>query len=371
VAPDNRRCDCISKALAYSVTKEWIESDMLPNSHKEAMTPEEIQEALQEAKERGLPAGWKVKWNSKKHQKQWIAPKTGKICNSVPDALKVSVKLGLLEDMPPKTAVKRKRKQSRIISPKLPRQPALDQLVDAALVNDLQRLVDQEDGDEHDEDFEWNGYDDDDDIDHQQQPVPPSQQVTAALPTTSTNCGSRILSQHEITAALEEARARGLPDGWQPVWDMKRKRRAWISPCGKHRSKGIPSALQKSVDLGMIEQDKAPPSYAKRTSLGKELTTELREAIGMRQAKERGLPDGWTCKWNAEQKARRWISPDERIAKGLNEALRMSVDMGLLPRSKLPAEYRERTLTPEEQTTFLEEAQAKGLPPDWSVSWNR
>lgn len=357
------------------MTKGWLESDKLPSSHKQAMTAEEVQEALAEAKGRGLPDGWKVKWNPKKHQKQWIAPKTGKICNSIPDALKVSLKLGLLEEMPPKIARKRKRKNPRIIGPKLvPRPPALDQLVDAALVNDLQRLVDQEDGDDHDGGFEWNGYDDDDDVDEEvitrQQPPPPIPAV-GALPVTSKDISPRVLSQQEISTALHEAKARGLPDGWKPIWDAKRKRRTWVSPCGKHKCKGIPSALQKSVKLGLIAQDKAPPSYTKRTSFMQELSATQREEIGMSQAKERGLPEGWTCKWNEEKKVRRWVSPDGRIAKALSEAVRMSVDMGLLPRSMMPAKYLERVLTLEEQGTYLRGAQSKGLPPGWSVSWDR
>eukprot|EP00980_Cylindrotheca_fusiformis_P023639 scaffold10700_cov108-Cylindrotheca_fusiformis.AAC.3 len=362
VAPDDRRCDCISKALAYSVRKGWLKSDKLPRSHKADMTPEEIQEALSEAKERGLPEGWKVKWNSKKHQKQWIAPKTGKICSSIPDALNVSVKLGLLKEMPPKKGVKRKRSQTRIIGPLVHRQPHLDPMVDAALVNDLQRLVDQDEVDDNGENFEWHGYGDDPGVNVEQQ-----QPAAALAPIRDpTESSTRVMSQLEIDAAVEEAKARGLPEGWRPYWDAKRKRRRWVSPCGKHKCKGIPSALRLSVSVGMISKDKVPPSADKRSPL----SPEMREAIGLQEARERGLPSGWKCKWSLELKARRWISPDGRIAKTLNEALRMSVDMGLLPRSKLPPEFRERVLTDEEQAFFLQEAQAKGLPSGWSVSWN-
>ena len=62
---------------------------------------------------------------SKKNQKQWIAP-TGKVCNSVPSALAYATKHGLLledqqqqqQQIPPTTTLKRKRKETHTISPR-------------------------------------------------------------------------------------------------------------------------------------------------------------------------------------------------------------------------------------------------------------
>lgn len=73
------------------------------------------------------------------------------------------------------------------------------------------------------------------------------------------------LTPEEKVAALKEAKARGLPDGWTVTLD-KRKRRKWISPSGR-ACDSIPKALTISVEMGLLPPDtviKHPPPKRKR-----------------------------------------------------------------------------------------------------------
>jgi hypothetical protein len=73
------------------------------------------------------------------------------------------------------------------------------------------------------------------------------------------------LTPEETAAALVEAKARGLPDGWTVTLD-KRKRRKWISPSGRSCD-SIPKALTMSVEMGLLPPDTVishPPPKRKR-----------------------------------------------------------------------------------------------------------
>ncbi|CAJ1943529.1 unnamed protein product [Cylindrotheca closterium] len=403
VAPDNRRCDCISKAVVYSVKKGWLDPTIV-KPQKTSLTPAEEEAALMEAKERGLPDCFSVRWNPKKNQKQWIAPQ-GKVCNSIPAALAYATKHELIlendNDDGPVAAMaptKRKRKQTRIISPRPLKQAALTQLIDAALAKDVQESVPQtahtnaataveeedvvDDGDDNvvndiDEgDIGWTKFqddqDDDDDNDDNgvNDDIKPADselaKETASISGAEETTGKTSMSKHEVDIAMEQAELRGLPGGWTVSWDLKRKRRMWTSPCGKYKCRGIPSALHKSMELGLISYPSTPVQDASQS-----VSTDARAASAMRDAKHRGLPDSWTVEFLDDgRRSLRWRSPDGRVAKTLVEALKMSVAMGILPPDKMPVEYRERTLTAEEEERSLKEAASRGLPSGWSVTWN-
>lgn len=69
ISPDGvgskpRRCDCISKAINYSVKMGLIDQSKLGKKLKESLTRQEEQEAMEEAKVRGLPDGWSGKFCS-------------------------------------------------------------------------------------------------------------------------------------------------------------------------------------------------------------------------------------------------------------------------------------------------------------------
>ncbi|KAL3943375.1 MAG: hypothetical protein SGBAC_002541, partial [Bacillariaceae sp.] len=73
------------------------------------------------------------------------------------------------------------------------------------------------------------------------------------------------LTHAEKAAALAEAKARGLPPGWDVTLD-KRKRRKWIAPNGRSCD-SIPKALTMSVEMGMLPPDTFiphPPPKRKR-----------------------------------------------------------------------------------------------------------
>lgn len=266
VAPDNRRCDCISKAVAYSCQKGWLDPAKVTKSQKMSLTLQEEKAALAEARKRGLPFDFQVRWNPKKNQKQWIAP-TGKVCNSIPSALAYATKHGLLlegqqqqhQQIPPITTLKRKRIQTHTISPRPLKQATLTQLVDAALLaDDFQALVQQSqntapitvDGAERNVGandngggFGWARFHYQPENDTRGSPTRPTESELPPTEAERANFGKISMSQHEIDTAMEQARLRGLPAGWVVSWDVKRKRRAWVSPCGKYKCRGIVSEL--------------------------------------------------------------------------------------------------------------------------------
>lgn len=175
----------------------------------------------------------------------------------------------------------------------------------------------------------------------------------------------RELTPEEKEHALKEGKAKGLPDGWDCVWNAKRNQKVkWVAPDGRVFCT-IPQALAYSVKIGLLSEDKLPTSQRNRTlSLN-----EVKAAMGM--AKERGLPDGWKVEYDNRRRAKTWISPDgQRRCLNIPEALAASVEMGILAEDKLPESYKNRVFTEAEKRTALAKAKSKGLPDGWDVAYN-
>mmetsp|Transcript_4661 Transcript_4661/g.5271 ORF Transcript_4661/g.5271 Transcript_4661/m.5271 type:complete len:2005 (+) Transcript_4661:174-6188(+) len=76
-----------------------------------------------------------------------------------------------------------------------------------------------------------------------------------------------VMTPEEKTAALEEAKGRGLPDGWSVELD-KRKRRKWIAP-NNRSCDSIPKALAISIELGMLPADTVLPTTQPKRKRGR------------------------------------------------------------------------------------------------------
>lgn len=100
---------------------------------------------------------------------------------------------------------------------------------------------------------------------------------------------------------MEEGRKSGLPEGWTVVWDNMSDQRVWISPDGVKKCKGIPQALRYSIKCGWITADKIPQKYhaTKQTITTARVLTPQEVEEFLKEAKEKGLPDGWKveCKY--------------------------------------------------------------------------
>jgi hypothetical protein len=169
------------------------------------------------------------------------------------------------------------------------------------------------------------------------------------------------LSAEVIESSMAEAKSKGLPDGWQVIWNEKYRRKNWKSPEGKiygNLSKAIKSLRHKKI---------------KRELTSEELKSSLR------YAKERGLPCGWTVKWSLKRRRKIWHSPDgmkqcDCLVKALAVASK-EIKKRVSPISSSSVPVIEETspgrvLTEEEIASTLEAAQSKGLPKDWRVYWN-
>lgn len=78
----------------------------------------------------------------------------------------------------------------------------------------------------------------------------------------------RVLTQEEIQTALKEARAQGLPEGWDVEWNAKKGCRRWISPDNKRRCECISKAVDYSLKMGWIDADSLPPASKRRRKGG-------------------------------------------------------------------------------------------------------
>ena len=110
---------------------------------------------------------------------------------------------------------------------------------------------------------------------------------------------TRMFTPEEAAIAIEEASARGLPNGWTVHWDNKKRCRIWVSPCGRRKCDGIPEALAVSVKMGLLEANKMPPAYRDKMSQNRVLSREEAEHA-LKEARARGLPNGWTVGYNSK-----------------------------------------------------------------------
>jgi hypothetical protein len=174
------------------------------------------------------------------------------------------------------------------------------------------------------------------------------------------------LTKEQVTAALQQAQAQGLPEGFTVQWDNQKRRRVWITPDGKPIKGGIPAALKVAAEMGLISSDSVPAGM-------KNLSLAQKTELALKEARVKGLPEGWTVSYDEKYNQRTWISPDgERKVYGIDKALAYSVKKGWLSTDKLPNKFaQDRALTPEEEAKAWKEAKKKGLPETWKVTWDR
>jgi hypothetical protein len=206
----------------------------------------------------------------------------------------------------------------------------------------------------------------------------------------------RELPPGQIAAAMEEAKARGLPDGWTVKYHLCLKRKVWVSPDQSVICDCLARALiaSKRDEDVPIANDSPPPTRFKMQQLSESISVQphsnpspaevhgpYREfppeqiAAAMEEAKARGLPDGWTVKYNLRLKRKVWISPDQSvICDCLARALIASKESKQKKQKVTPTIYPRgrRVLTEEEVACSMQEAASRGLPVDdgWHVAWN-
>jgi hypothetical protein len=89
--------------------------------------------------------------------------------------------------------------------------------------------------------------------------------------------------------------------------------------------------------------------------------TPLEIENSLKEAKARGLPDGWTVTYDNKQQRKLWISPyNGKACKSIPEALAQS---GIQPFSKTE-------LTEKERAKAIAKGKSKGLPEEWYVCPN-
>ena len=64
------------------------------------LSPAEIARTMAKAKKKGLPDGWTFEFDRKRGVKKWISPFGGRKCDSIPQAIRMSVRLGLIPAKP-------------------------------------------------------------------------------------------------------------------------------------------------------------------------------------------------------------------------------------------------------------------------------
>jgi hypothetical protein len=270
--------------------------------------------AMKKAKARGLPDGWILRCNEGK--KLWISP-LGKKCYSLPQALTAA-------------GVKEQKQQNRSLTP---------EEVTVALREAKARGLPDGWGVLYSNEWRKKVW------------ISPDGRKCASLPEALVVAGvksyaNRKLSSEERAASLQEAKSKGLPDGWNVEWNKRRTSKVWISSEGK-KSYSLTQAL---VAAGV-------------QSTPNRVFTPMQKATFLKEAKKKGLPDGWTVEYDNKRRAKVWISPSGKKCLSIPDAL---IEAGV--KEARPQAYR--TLTPVEVKRTLEDAKAKGLPSGWTVEWD-
>jgi hypothetical protein len=360
--------------------------------------------SMEEARIKGLPEGWEVEWNAETNKRKWIAPDRRNFSTLTQALCHVKACLNGHDRILTRQEVEAAMKLAK--SRGLP--PGWNVVWD--VTNKSKK---------------W---------------IAPNGRVATTLPKAiamSKSMGliatiqqhehkKRVLTYEEKCAALAEASARGLPDGWQVEWNNENHQRKWIAPDKKTTCGTIPQAIALSIKNKWISADRVPSpskdkdgpptaaqldaklklaqtkglgpgwrctwdtstqrskwqspeghsfrtlpqalSYSCKSSTSRVLTSDEKQKA-LAEAEAKGLPQGWSVSWDNNNGSKKWIAPDGRIATSLPKALAISEKMGLL-QSSSSSPKAERQLTQEEVTAALLEANNRGLPDGWKVVWD-
>jgi hypothetical protein len=291
--------------VAVSVDMGLISPDKLPQSrqHRE-LTPEEVKASLEEAKGRGLPVeGWTVVWDNKARARRWISP-DGKKCDGILKALQKSVQMGMLpkEKLPPNY-------QDKVKTPAERRAAKLQQVFEIAISKGLPSGWDIE----YIEDKQRNEYISPDgkrfrDLNDALVMLVKAGELSAdKLPTSQQHrlapCLPEPTNEEKVEVARERAKRQGLPDNWKIEYCEKKEK--VIYAYGKRTCTRLNSALVVSVDKGLLPTQKLPASHRAGRVL-----SEKEASVALKEAKNKGLPDGWGVEWDNQKRRRVWLSPE-------------------------------------------------------------
>jgi hypothetical protein len=152
---------------------------------------------------------------------------------------------------------------------------------------------------------------------------------------------------------------------------VKLKWHRWISP-NERILDSIPQALAyvEKQKTRNAKPKKDPPPKKPNLPPRKRKMSQVQtpgegrtfdHSAATKEAKERGLPDGWGVEWNDEVKKRRWVAPDGRTCSTLTQALAHCEKI---------ANGNDRVLSPQEVEVAMKQAKARGLPEGFTVVWD-
>lgn len=169
---------------------------------------------------------------------------------------------------------------------------------------------------------------------------------------STTEKQTRVLTYEESCAAMADAKARGLPSGWKVEWNDEIGQRRWIAPDGVTACGTIPQALALSVKKGWAKSE----DLSEKKQPGDQDPNPAQLEAKLKHAQAKGLGEKWKCLWDTSTQRTKWLSPEGQSFRTLPQAL-----------SHQLKSLTQRVLTPEEKEEALAQAQAKGLPPGWTV----
>ncbi|KAL3941353.1 MAG: hypothetical protein SGBAC_004271 [Bacillariaceae sp.] len=176
----------------------------------------------------------------------------------------------------------------------------------------------------------------------------------------------RKLTLEQKRAALMQAKAAGLCDGWHVEWDNRRKSKVWIAPGGVKTCWSLPQAVVWQIKVGIVEPSSVPSELAQK--LHRRLSQE-ETSVAQAEAKRKGLPDGWRLEYDNRRGCKAWISPcGSRRCYTVGKAVAWSLEKGLVRLDQLPSV--QSAMSEDEVAAARKEAQEKGLSDKWNVEWN-
>ncbi|CAJ1970023.1 unnamed protein product [Cylindrotheca closterium] len=177
---------------------------------------------------------------------------------------------------------------------------------------------------------------------------------------------NRKLTLEQKHAALRQAKAEGLCDGWHVEWDNRRKSKVWIAPGGVKTCWSLPQAVAWQIKVGIAEPSSISSELAQK--LHRKLTQEEKDAAHA-EAKRKGLPEGWRLEYDNRRGCKAWISPcGSRRCYTVGKAVAWSLGKGLIRLDQLPS--AQSAMSEEEVASARREAKNRGLSDEWKVEWN-
>jgi hypothetical protein len=319
-----------SKVAYASATKR--NGSKAIRSIQRVLSPEEIRQAMQEARCKGLPQGWNIEFGNNIGCKTWISPCGTRRCYTIRKAIAWSLEKGLVleSQLPAADQVLTKEEVAKALNDAKNKGLPATWKVEWSHIFGC-RL--------------WLAPDNRKRCKSIAEALAWSRRKGFAEKDKEKE--KELPDKTEMAEGKKAActQANELPSGWTTKWDSKLNRRIFISPDKRKICNSIAEALAWSLKNGLFTANNLEKKECKKALTPEQINR------AMKDAKARGLPDGWTVQWDSRSMQRKWIAPRGRKkCQSLPEALLWAAKYSQVPDEQLRS-YKRRSKSIDSSST--------------------